>query len=621
MESIIRYSDLAGTTKVGETDFTYDSVGRTTNIHHQDGSSTTLANTTWTYDLGGRVETETIDGTTKTFTYDQTHQLTDDDINNYSYDDNGNRTMTGYQTGTGNQLTNDGTYTYTFDAEGNLTKKSKGVSAETWTQGYNHHNQMTWIEKRATDGGTLELRVEYEYDALKRRISEEKWTSATGTVVTNFSYDGNNIWADLDNANALTMRYIRPDGIDGLGARVDSGGTAGWYLLDRQGTVIANMSATGTVLNRITYDGFGNILSETGASNGDRFNYTGREFDDDTGYQFNRRRYYDPATGRWTTRDPIGFEPGDYNLYRYIGNSSLNAIDPLGLQPPARPPIKPRPVWVGPQQVTPDGKRIPRPGWWLRDNPIVAHPAERRRIETGYYDSDEYKLWEIAQKQLQFAISDAIAFGIPKSEIDQILKPASGVIFGDYTKATTYTTQLIRARIRKKIGENYRRGLQQLQKVLQSEGYPRDFYEAALKEGYAPSQIINIHNNREMIIDRIKEWGKIQAGKRFIELFRLNMTVEKDEGEDNTRQTFKERVEQAIQEEWAERGDFTADAMTVTNIDGPHKVANIDPALGKDHERYQVTVHNEATDEMIDVSVNFDPTTGTFGTIKPASGK
>jgi len=56
---------------------------------------------------------------TSTYGYDTTSQLTSathtyQSNETYSYDANGNRTMTGYQTGTDNRLTNDGTYTYTY---------------------------------------------------------------------------------------------------------------------------------------------------------------------------------------------------------------------------------------------------------------------------------------------------------------------------------------------------------------------------------------------------------------------------------------------------------------------------------------------------------------------------
>lgn len=40
-------------------------------------------------------------------------------------------------------------------------------------------------------------------------------------------------------------------------------------------------------------------------------------------------RWYDPETGKWTTRDPLE-EVGDPNLYRLVGNNPVNFIDPFG---------------------------------------------------------------------------------------------------------------------------------------------------------------------------------------------------------------------------------------------------------------------------------------------------
>ncbi len=39
---------------------------------------------------------------------------------------------------------------------------------------------------------------------------------------------------------------------------------------------------------------------------------------------------YDPTVGRFITEDPIGFDGGDTNLYRYVGSSPTNATDPTG---------------------------------------------------------------------------------------------------------------------------------------------------------------------------------------------------------------------------------------------------------------------------------------------------
>jgi RHS repeat-associated protein len=44
----------------------------------------------------------------------------------------------------------------------------------------------------------------------------------------------------------------------------------------------------------------------------------------------NRARIYDPALGRFTTEDPMGYEAGDTNLYAFTGNNPRNWNDPSG---------------------------------------------------------------------------------------------------------------------------------------------------------------------------------------------------------------------------------------------------------------------------------------------------
>ena len=78
------------------------------------------------------------------------------------------------------------------------------------------------------------------------------------------------------------------------------------------------------------YDSFGKILLETNPAAGDRFKFTGREYDAETGIDYYRARYYDPSSGRFISQYPFGFAGHDANLYRYVGNSPLNATDPSG---------------------------------------------------------------------------------------------------------------------------------------------------------------------------------------------------------------------------------------------------------------------------------------------------
>ena len=58
--------------------------------------------------------------------------------------------------------------------------------------------------------------------------------------------------------------------------------------------------------------------------------YTGREFDPETGLNYQRARYYDFAAGRFISEDPIGFT-GGINFYPYVRNNPINFFDPEGL--------------------------------------------------------------------------------------------------------------------------------------------------------------------------------------------------------------------------------------------------------------------------------------------------
>jgi RHS repeat-associated protein len=91
------------------------------------------------------------------------------------------------------------------------------------------------------------------------------------------------------------------------------------------------VQTNGTILDTVTYNAYGIILTESAPANGDRFKYTGREWDGEIGLQFNRARYYDPLSGRWINQDPAKFTAGDWNLYRYVHNVPTSRVDASGM--------------------------------------------------------------------------------------------------------------------------------------------------------------------------------------------------------------------------------------------------------------------------------------------------
>jgi RHS repeat-associated protein len=347
--TITRFSNLSGTVTVATSAYTYDAAGRITNLHTTDGASANLANYTYTYDAADRPTTETRNGAAPTsYVYDNASQLTADGNSTVTYDGTGNRNNGSYTVGTNNRLTNDGTWTYTYDAESNLSKKSKGASAETWTYGYDEKNHLLWAEDRATDGGTLLKRVDYKYDAYGDRVQKALDSNGDGVVDTTerYAYDGWNpakpspvgtenfdVWLDEDGSNNLVTRYLRGDVVDEVWARIGSDTNAHWYAPDRQGSIRDVLDNSGVIKDTITYSGFGEILNDTNATFRGRYAWTGREMDTETGFQFNRARYYDPRTGKWTSQDPLGFDAGDSNIYRYAKNRFNAETDSSGLVP------------------------------------------------------------------------------------------------------------------------------------------------------------------------------------------------------------------------------------------------------------------------------------------------
>ena len=94
--------------------------------------------------------------------------------------------------------------------------------------------------------------------------------------------------------------------VDQLLARTSASGTTAWYLTDKLGSVRDIVSTSGTELDHIVYDSFGNIVTETHATNGDRFKFAGMEYDSTVGQYYDRGDDYDEVIGRFMGQDPEG---------------------------------------------------------------------------------------------------------------------------------------------------------------------------------------------------------------------------------------------------------------------------------------------------------------------------
>jgi len=167
------------------------------------------------------------------------------------------------------------------------------------------------------------------------------WKTAGGAA-TFFLYDGDTPLEEQDaNGNVLAAYLF---GADGLRQRylVAKNG-ASEYFYDPQGSVVNRWSEfdfypyNPSVLDTAEYDGYGVLRGELDANGDPEQNpgpigfggQYGYYTDQETGLVLMTNRYYDPGTGRFLTRDPIGYG-GGINLYGFVGNNPVTGADPEG---------------------------------------------------------------------------------------------------------------------------------------------------------------------------------------------------------------------------------------------------------------------------------------------------
>ena len=287
--------------------------------------------------VGNRLSLKIDDANEQTFTYDNLYQLITVDYNDgnmvdYYYDPVGNRTSvvdtgtTNYTANNLNQYTAVGGTSYTYDNNGNLAYDG------TYRYYYDSENRLTDVNDSADDPI-----ASYLYDYRGRRI--QRTIHGTPDVVTKYAYDGDQVIAEYDGSGTLLRKFIYGPGIDEPICMVDvaDANETYYYHFDGLGSVVALSDVNNVLVDRYTYDVFGQptIRDANGAeiaasAVGNPYAFTGRRYDPEAGLYYYRARYYDFATGRFLQPDPLGYADGP-NLYAYVGNSPLSWADPSGL--------------------------------------------------------------------------------------------------------------------------------------------------------------------------------------------------------------------------------------------------------------------------------------------------
>jgi RHS repeat-associated protein len=182
----------------------------------------------------------------------------------------------------------------------------------------------------ATGGGHT---VTFVYDGLGRCVQR-----TVDGVVTNFTYDGWKPIAEWSSSDTLNAWNLYGAGADEIAMRYQTNATPSYlhYHSDQFGNVKYLLDSANAIVESYTYDAFGaptitkNGIDYPESTCGNRFMFTGREYISAAGIYDYRTRTYQPKLGRFLQTDPIGFAGDPANLYRYCGNSPVNAVDPDG---------------------------------------------------------------------------------------------------------------------------------------------------------------------------------------------------------------------------------------------------------------------------------------------------
>jgi len=209
---------------------------------------------------------------------------------------------------------------FAYDLRGRLT------SDDAWTYEWDLASRLASYTQDA-------VTTSFTYDATRHRLSRTS-NGTTREYVWNYSLVLPSISVVRLDGSDLRYYIHTPSG-NLLYSIEAADNTRRFYHYDEMGNTIFITDNSGTVIGSYAYLPFGRLIKSTGGLD-NPFTWQGRfgVMDEGNGLYYIRARYYDSATGRFISRDPMkSNSPKSMNPYQYAWNNPLKYMDLNGMKP------------------------------------------------------------------------------------------------------------------------------------------------------------------------------------------------------------------------------------------------------------------------------------------------
>ncbi len=213
---------------------------------------------------------------------------------------------------------------------------------------YDHRNLLTYIRSIKTEGvgspgGPVDVTYVtlFKYDEAGNRVRKTNVKYLGQELEPVYEGGDNPVWQLMSDEfyvrdvggkeiavySSTNLQFWNIWGLDNVG-KINADTTRNYYLKDHLGSIRVVLNSTNTIVSAQDYDAWGSIMQNRSYnSTAMKYDFTDKERDNETSYDYFGARYYDSRIGRWGGVDPQGDKTPGWSSYRAFLDNPVNILD------------------------------------------------------------------------------------------------------------------------------------------------------------------------------------------------------------------------------------------------------------------------------------------------------